>query len=282
MKNQLRFSNFAGTKLYLSNTINDQIQKLESTIYVEPFVGSGAAFFNLPDDSSIQEYYINDSNPHLINCYRSFQQSDYQTYSDILSFIEIEFGNIKQHKESYYNFRNYFNTEYFSKNKDLITEGFMFHILMNSCINSMPRLGKMGFNQAYGARHYKVSEEDFAKIHIKLQKATITCGSYEELFDRFSNNTGAYIFLDPPYFVTAHDWLSVKNTQNYSSSELGTFIHHIANKRSKIAYTDIYHEEHEALLNNPEWTFSPTKIIRNISPQAINSYQRQEVCFINF
>lgn len=269
---EIRFSRYAGSKLHFIERFNTITSGLDCTTYVEPFFGSGAVFFNLTKE--YDKYVINDVNPHVINAVMSFKNGTYEQYEAVLQLVARDFGNIRESKESYYNFRNWFNEKYFGKNNDVITEGFMFHMLMNSCINSLVRIGPNGFNQSYGNRLFVVDRKTFVELNERLNKnVVITSKNYTDVIKEHDSSRTLF-FLDPPYFVRNE----VGYHKTYAENDLNEFISLIKPLTGKIVYTDIACDLHDLL----GWNMYNTKVLSNISPLRRAETGNQEVFFSNF
>ena len=158
----IKLYNYAGTKIKYVDIINKEINNSNATTYVEPFFGSGAAFFNL--EKSFDKYIINDLDKNVITIVNAFKNSDYTFFEACIDEVKERFGDIKKNKEAYYNFRNDFNK--YVWNTNTITEGFYLYILYNSCINSMARFGPNGFNQSYGNRLRILNETEFNILNL--------------------------------------------------------------------------------------------------------------------
>lgn len=212
-------------------------------------------------------------NEYVINSLLSFKNSNFSQYQKCQNTVLKKFGNIKESKEAYYAFRNWFNETYFNKENDLIEEGFYFHMLMNSCINSLVRIGANGMNQSYGARNYSLSEFDFYEVHKRLEKSTIILWkSYEEILEKYDSEK-SLMFLDPPYFARIN--VGYEKTKNW---DLELFLKKIQELKAKIIYTDIECEHHK----NFHWHQESSKDLKNISPQRKEESSNEEVFFSNF
>lgn len=165
-----KFFNYTGSKKFFIEDFKkiESYVKNNTTIYIEPFLGSGICFLNT--SNHYDTYIINDSNPYIISIFKAFKNFDYEYLIELKNKIFKDFGDIKNCKECYYNFRNWVNESF---NTDYIEYGFYYYFLANACINSMFRVGPNGFNQSFGKRFSIVSEREFNLIHNKLQKAEI-------------------------------------------------------------------------------------------------------------
>lgn len=241
----IRFMRYVGSKFKYVNKINRFINSSNKNTYIEPFFGSGSVFFNL--NKKFDKYIINDINPNLFRIYHSFKEIEFIDYINEINYIWKNFGDIKENKESYYSFRNWFNVNYWKSNS--IKEGIYLHFLCNTCINSLARFGPNGFNNSYGNCFYKLDENSFNIIKNKLNNAEITSLDYKELM----NEKEALYFLDPPYFQKEISYIS-----NFNSLNLEEFLNLIKNK--EFIYTDILNEYNKNL------KYEVIREMENISP----------------
>jgi len=218
----LRFFRYSGNKLKYTKIINSYINKTKKTTFIEPFVGSGAVLFNL--EKEFDRYIINDIDRNIIRIYKTFKEIDFKTYKRELKYLYEIFGDIKNSKESYYNFRNWFNKNHW--NSDTLEEGIYLHFLANSCINSFLRFGPNGMNQSFGNRFYTLTEDTFNDIQSILKKTEIYCGSYKDIM-----GMDGIFFLDPPYFIQPSSY------SGFSEKDIKEFLEIIYDK--EYVYTDI-------------------------------------------
>ena len=273
----LRFSRYVGSKLHFYDTFDRLSTKLGCTKYVEPFFGSGAVFFN--ETTKFDKYVINDSNPHIINTVNAFKNGTYERYAQIWKKVCDEFGDIKESKESYYKMRDWSNENYFGGKGDRIDEGFLFHFLMNSCINSMVRIGPNGMNQSWGNRMYLLTEHDYSAVSSILNNRTleINCDDYEAIILKH-DSPDTLMFLDPPYF--SRPTVGYKDTID-KQYELDRFLNLILNLKSKVIYTDISNDAHSSVLSG--WNSIATKELKSVSPnRKDDDLSSMETAYFNF
>lgn len=221
----LRFMRYSGSKLKYKELINSYINKSKKTTYIEPFVGSGAILFNL--EKTFDRYIINDIDRNIVRMFQTFKSCSYQEYIDSIKFVSSTFGDIKNSKESYYKFRNWFNITHW--NTESIEEGLFLHQLANSCINSFIRFGPNGMNQSFGNRFFVLNNDEFNKIHDILQRTEIYNNDYKNLLYH-----DACFFLDPPYFSQDSSYIGFTEQK---------FIEFLSNiKNIEYVYTDILNE----------------------------------------
>jgi len=250
---KIRFFQYRGSKHHLIEAFNDLMQQSNKKIYVEPFVGSGAIFINLAD--KFEHYIINDIDENIISMYNSVVNFNYKDFVDIKDFIFDKFGSIEVDKESYYEYRNFYNEIYHSTDKK--ERGIFLYFLANSCINSLLRFGPNGMNQSFGERFYFFDENTFNTIKDKLNKTTIENKDYREIELKSS-----LVYLDPPYFGTLVSYKS-----EFESHDQIDLINYIKENSltNDIFYSDLENEVSDQLLQSGFQKIS-TKKIKNVSP----------------
>lgn len=152
--------------------------------YIEPFFGGGALFFSVRPSGGI----IADSNPELINLYRSVA-------NDVTSVI-ANLSMLENNEENFYAIRS------LDWNSMPASEAAARTIFLNrTCFNGLYRVNKKGqFNVPFG--RYKnpkvLDEKSLLAASILLQDTNIVCGNYKDVL-RDHAQPNDFIFLDPPY-----------------------------------------------------------------------------------
>jgi len=275
MKSCLKLFNYSGNKNKYVSIINDKITKLRgnSTTFCEPFVGSGSVFFNSPDD--FDEYIINDKCRNVYNILNTFKNIEYDFYKHTVDRVFDMFGTVKCDakytnteqgsvcKTNYYNFRNWFNENYYMT--DSYEEGIFCSMLANMCINSFLRFSKNGMNQSWGNRYYEINETDFKSIKHKLQNATIYNVDGIELIKELksTHSTSIIYFLDPPYFSQASSY------EHFSEDAFNSFLSAIENET--FVYTDILNQQNQFIKNKEK-----IRTMLNTSPMSKNKVTKNE------
>ena len=113
-----RIMRYAGNKLYLVPIINKLIEKCNMPFetYIEPFLGSGAIFYNLEYEFSNK--ILNDLDTNICLIHNAVKDFSFHDYNNMCIDVEKTFGNIKKDKQAYYNFRNFYNETYWNKRND--------------------------------------------------------------------------------------------------------------------------------------------------------------------
>jgi len=153
------------------------------SLYIEPFVGGGAVFFELSFNNNV----INDIHTDLMNFYRQIKLGKAK---DIYKLMK----KYPNDEETYY-----FIRDEFEASNDL-EKAFKFYYLRKTCYRGMLRYNKEGkFNIPFG-RYKKINYEDILKKEYEelLKNTIIENTSFERIFEKY-NNSDNFVFLDPPY-----------------------------------------------------------------------------------
>lgn len=262
--NKNKLFNYAGSKIFCTSIINNLLNELSIKnidTYIEPFLGSGAIFYNLNLLHNIKNKYINDIDFNIYLMHKSVQLSTYNDYLNIINNIKLNFPDIKNNKNNYYNFRNWFNKTFYSDliNKRLnITAGLYLLYLSTTCLNCILRFGPNGMNQSYGNREYIISENTFNTCKKILETTEITNISYDNLIN--FNNKNCIYFFDPPYELR-----NMPYTHNFNLYKFIEYLININGKNTLILYTDIENKKSDNLLNY-KFNKQIIRIMRSISP----------------
>lgn len=187
----MKLFNYVGNKQKFSSTFNNLINFKSYKHYYELFAGSAAIFYNLED--IFDSYTLCDLNPNICLMHQYVKDNDYYNFNTLEQYVFKTFGDIKNNKEFWYNFRNWYNsTHHFTESKD---KGAYLIILVNSTINGLMQFGKSGYNASFGNRYYSTNELDYNKMKTKLKKTTIVNSNFKDI----NILPNSLIFLDPPY-----------------------------------------------------------------------------------
>lgn len=273
MKN--RAFRYSGNKLFLVDRVNSLIKEQlpDYKQYYEPFLGSGAIFYNLDSFDKSKQYYISDIDKNIITMHNAFIENDYSDYQFCLNLIESGYGDIKEDKEAYYAFRDAYNTmSDYNANK---YKGLYLLMLANSCINSMLRFGPNGMNQSFGHRHYVLDEATFNEIkrRVSAENTSLERMPYESMLNRRDLHN-AIVFFDPPY-------QSREMTYNAGFSR-HTFVRFLLTLTSQTnnlyMYTDIENEESDKLLLLG-WNKEVVRTMRTTCPSKSSEKTGNEVLY---
>ncbi len=204
------FLKWAGGKSQLlqqfSSLYPSALKENEIKNYYEPFLGSGAVFFDIAHQYTIKSAQLSDINQNLIITYLTIQnkvdkliESLYQIEKKYLAL------NAEKRKAFYYKQRESFNSERkeinFSKQNDgWIRRATQVIFLNRTCFNGLYRVNSKGdFNTPSGVYTNPTicDHENLLKVSNALSIAVIKCAGYTEALRKTKNNS--FIYLDPPY-----------------------------------------------------------------------------------
>ena len=191
-----QFENF-----YPAELKQHQIEK-----YVEPFVGSGAVFFEVVQKFSIKTAFISDINQDLILAYRVIQKKP-EVLLGLLEKYQNQYNTcpMDNRKDLFLEIRKQFNAQrtkisYRRFSKLEIRRVAQLIFLNKTCFNGLFRLNsKKEFNVPFGNyKKPKIWDADNIQAVSKiLQHTDIQCANYQASFDLADENT--FIYFDPPY-----------------------------------------------------------------------------------
>jgi DNA adenine methylase len=274
MENPIMFLKYNGSKIRFLSQINNLISECDNcNIYIEPFVGSGAVLFNLERNFDIK--IINDINADLLKIYNSFINGTFEELENFYNENQKIYGNWGKDKEVYYKFRNNMNVKYFGTNS--IYEGFFYYIISRSCINSMVRWGKNGFNQGYGNRGFNlnINKINFNKIKNILLLTDIFNLHFEDFFNELDlfENKDVLWFIDPPYSESTSPINIGTMTKLFNKEK---FLEIIKRIKGRVIYTDLMHTD-------LDWKFIKLRDLISISPsKKAGEVVKEEVVFYNW
>jgi len=183
-----------------------QLHNGEISRYAEPFVGSGALFFEIFQNYPIQECLLADVNPELILVYKTIQQ-DVNGLIDRLGEIEMHYLELDpdQRKDFYYQIRAGYNQQretfqYQEFDSEWTLRAAYMLFLNRTGYNGLFRLNsKGGFNVPYG--RYKnpriLDAENLHSVAALLHGVSIQYGDFGDTADFVNERT--LVYFDPPY-----------------------------------------------------------------------------------
>lgn len=176
-------------------------------LFIEPFVGGGAVFFNLGFTNNI----ISDVHEGLVNFYKqiSMGQAD-KIYDKVSTFENTE--------EFYYYVRDKLEID------SDIMKASRFYFLRKTAFRGMLRYNSKGkFNIPWG-RYAKLNFSDLKNtFYVDLLKHTdVRLSSFENIFEEF-NDENNFVFLDPPYDSKFTDYGYCKFGEDYQRNLANIF-----------------------------------------------------------
>ena len=229
MSNNIKpFLKWAGGKTQLIEIIKENMPDINTKdyLYVEPFIGAGAVFFDFINNKMFKKYIINDINSKLINLYIMIRDNCDELI-ETLNNLKIEYNNLESIDEKsvmYYRVREDFNDINISN----ILQASYFIFLNKTCFNGLYRENsKGGFNVPFG-KHKSPSIFDEQQIRdisntLKLKDkhgeniVVIKNVSYSELINEIDNNT--FVYMDPPYRPVTEGGFNSYNKSSFNDEE---------------------------------------------------------------
>ena len=167
-------------------------------VYVEPFVGGGAALVHLLTKyPNIKHAIINDINPKLCNTYRVIKNIPHELINELKS-LETNYLPLThdERTEMFIEQRRRFNTEALSD----VEIAALFIFLNRTCFNGLYRENSKGeFNVPHGSyTNPCICDEGTILADSKLlKKVTILCGDFAQTLKYAGAKT--FFYFDPPY-----------------------------------------------------------------------------------
>jgi len=152
-------------------------------IYIEPFIGGGAVYFNLNPEKAV----ISDVHSELIDLYKCISEGKAK---EIYEFME----NSPNDEATYYNIRD---TMVMNDALDIAKR---FYYQRKTCFRGMLRYNKdKKFNIPFGRyktiNYTEILNEDYKTL---LNRTEIYNEKFEVIFEKYNEETN-FMFLDPPY-----------------------------------------------------------------------------------
>ena len=188
--------------------------------YAEPFVGGGALLFHLFKHNLIDEAYISDNNPEIINVYLTIK-NDVEGLIKQLQILQDEYdsakGNPEERRIDYFEHRDEFNNMNLRMLEDETTKRAAYFIYLNKTgFNGLFRVNKKGgFNVPPSSLKDKtfLDENNLTEVSEVLQNVKIHHGDFQACENWVDSDT--FVYFDPPYrpltktsFTTysSHSW----------------------------------------------------------------------------
>jgi DNA adenine methylase len=234
--------------------------------YIEPFVGSGQLFFNLPIERAI----LSDINKELINMYNVVKTEPKNIFEVLSSF--------EKGKEAYYNIR-----EAQVSVEDKIANAARFIYLNTYCFNGLYRTNLSGkFNVPYSESSGKLINLDhLIALSQYLQRAQLISGDFEKIvYNNCKEND--FVYLDPPYAIKNQKIFNQYSPVTFGLNDLNRLkqvIEHINSIGAKFVLS--YADCEEAAFLSEGWRSAKVSTVRNISGFAKHRKRESEVLITN-
>ncbi|WP_298299161.1 Dam family site-specific DNA-(adenine-N6)-methyltransferase [Hydrotalea sp.] len=204
------FLKWAGGKGQLLQKFQDiypqQLKQGEIKNYYEPFLGSGAVFFDIVQNFEIENAYLYDVNEELILTYKVIQQDVSKLIDFLYRYQKIYYKLDKKQREEYfyeqrtnYNLQR-FNTDYEKYSEQWIARAAQFIFLNRTCFNGLYRVNSKGaFNTPVGDYQKPSICDEYNLLAVSkiLELATIQKADFKQV--KKDLKTNSFVYFDPPY-----------------------------------------------------------------------------------
>lgn len=169
--------------------------------YVEPFLGSGALFFELQPQKAI----INDINLELINMYVQIRDNC-DAVKLVLDDFQIQYNRLKtsdERSQLYYEKRSEFNQRIGMNQNRTEADAALFIFLNKACYNGLYRVNAKGQFNTPTAKRVNLNlydEENMNQCSTALLRARILNCDFAEACKGLRK--GDFVYFDSPYYDT--------------------------------------------------------------------------------
>ncbi|MFT3933099.1 MAG: DNA adenine methylase [Chitinophagaceae bacterium] len=192
--------------------------------YYEPFLGSGAVFFNIVQRYTVENAFLSDVNPALVLTYQVIQ-ANVSKLVDVLSMHQKRYDALPQQGrlQYFYQQRDEFNQQRFdenftAKNSKGINRAAQVIFLNRTCYNGLFRVNSKGIFNTPAGRYINPSicdVENLQAVSALLRKATIQKADFTTTLKKVMPNS--LVYIDPPYRPLS----KTANFTAYSKSAFG-------------------------------------------------------------
>ena len=183
-----------GIKTKLIPLIKENVWLDGSSLWIEPFMGSGVVGLNVAPEKAI----FSDLNPHIINFYNMLK-SKALSFRVVAEFLREQGAVLSEKGDEHY----YFIRERFNKEHSPLD----FLFLNRSCFNGMIRFNKSNnFNVPYGHKPQRFAKAYITKIvnqvkhfeeMLRVSDWVFLCQPFEDTIALADENS--FVYCDPPY-----------------------------------------------------------------------------------
>ena len=183
-----------------------QLKQKKIKTFYEPFLGSGAVFFDIAQHYDIESAYLYDINDELILTYKAIQR-DVTKLLDFLYRYQKKYIKLdkKQRQEFFYDQRTNYNLQRFNIDYDKYSEQWFpraaqLIFLNKTCFNGLYRVNSKGeFNSPAGDYDNPTicDEQNLLAVHQVLQIAEIKKADFKEIVTDLKAKS--FVYFDPPY-----------------------------------------------------------------------------------
>lgn len=169
--------------------------------YIEPFFGGGSVFFDVLSKSKVEKAYLVDTNPDLIQLYRTIQSS-VESLIKVLGGLESQYLSLDtvSQEEMFYRVREEFNHERMHEAQPDAMRAAHTVFLNRTCFNGLFRVNSKGkFNVPFG-KHKNPTilfDNRLRAVSEAFQCAELVLGDFEIIAPYAGKDT--FVYFDPPY-----------------------------------------------------------------------------------
>jgi len=293
---------WSGRKTYLTPYIDQYINNLNLNkfTYFEPFMGSGAIFFQMANQNKIKKAYLNDILKELVIVYKTIEESSIKVITDAIS-REIKYYSFHQsgRKRSYQSktkvfisWKGEFNSliiptsiDNLGRNKK-IRLSVLFLLLNYSCFNGVYRKNPKGlFNVPHGRTATKSGVKDnnisipdisifenAKKLFIDTN-ATFSSVNFKQALSTVKK--GDVVYLDPPYYDSVNYYNEVDFTHE-NQKELRDEMIRLAELGAHVMMSNSKSRECKKLFNSPHFEIKEIPVTRTIQRKKKANHQYKE------
>lgn len=183
-----------------------QLKEHKIKTFYEPFLGSGAVFFDVVQKYNVESAMLYDINPELIITYKSIQNNVFNLI-EILHRLEKNYLKLDNEKRKVFFYAQ--RAEYNSTRFDIDTHtepdkwlnrAAALIFLNRTCFNGLYRVNSKGeFNSPAGEyKNPKICDEpNLLAVSNLLQKAEIIHSDFDKIDTDIKPD--AFVYFDPPY-----------------------------------------------------------------------------------
>ena len=174
--------------------------------YYEPFLGSGAVYFDIVQNFAIEKAWLYDINPELVLTYNVVQK-DAARLIDFLYRYQKEYLKLSaaQRQKYFYDQRTNYNLQRFNVDYDKYTDSWIaraaqFIFLNRTCFNGLYRVNSKGeFNTPAGKYDNPLICDEYNLLAAAkfLEPAIIKKADFRQIKRDLKAN--AFVYFDPPY-----------------------------------------------------------------------------------
>src|SRR3989339_231514 len=184
----------------------EQLKEKKIKFYYEPFLGSGAVFFDIAQKFNIESAYLYDINEELILTYKVIQKDVYNLIDFLHRYAKAYLKlDKKKRQEYFYEQRTNYNLQRFNVDFNKYSEAWIprasqLIFLNKTCFNGLFRVNSKGeFNSPAGDYdNPKIcDEQNLIAVSKVLEIAEIKRANFTEIINDLKSKS--FVYFDPPY-----------------------------------------------------------------------------------